>query len=94
MEIKTMPGSWKAVTENGVFVIRDRDGRKLAVIEPVADMESIASLMTTSPFMLEALKALVALIGDEDLEDNGELSGAAVCDLAREAVSLAEGVSG
>jgi hypothetical protein len=40
---------------------------------------------------MEALKGLVALIGDEDLEDNGELSGAAICDMARAAVELATG---
>lgn len=33
--------------------------------------------------LYEALKAITNLIGDDDLPDNGELSGAAICDLAR-----------
>jgi len=40
--------------------------------------------------LYEALKAMLDLIGDEDLPDNGELSGAAICDLARAAVAKAE----
>jgi len=40
--------------------------------------------------MLEALKSMVELIGDKDLDDNGELSGAAVCDMVRSAIDLSE----
>lgn len=43
-----------------------------------------------APLLYEALKAMLELIGDEDLPDNGELSGAAICDLARYAVAKAE----
>lgn len=50
-------------------------------------MLAMASLMT--PYILEALRGLVDLIGDEDLPDNGELSGDAICDMARAAVALA-----
>jgi hypothetical protein len=39
--------------------------------------------------MLEALKAVVNLMGDEDLPDNGEFSGAAISDLVRSTVELA-----
>ena len=39
---------------------------------------------------LDALKALMELIGDKDLPDNGELNGAAICDLARSAINAAE----
>ncbi len=39
---------------------------------------------------LEALKALMELIGDSDLPDNGELNGAAICDMARAAINSAE----
>jgi len=52
-------------------------------------MLAMASLMT--PYILEALRGLVDLIGDEDLPDNGELSGAAICDMAHAAVELAVG---
>lgn len=44
----------------------------------------------TASLLYEALKAMVDLIGDEDLPDNGELSGAAICDLSRYAVAKAE----
>lgn len=43
-----------------------------------------------APLLYEALKAMLELIGDEDLPDNGELSGAATCDLARYAIAKAE----
>lgn len=33
--------------------------------------------------LFQALKSLVDLIGNDDLPDNGELSGAATCDFAR-----------
>ncbi|MFO8101400.1 MAG: hypothetical protein R6U37_04420 [Dehalococcoidia bacterium] len=92
MEIKTMPGSWRAVSENGAYIIQDKDGRKVVTVEQVDDMESVTRLIVTSPIMLEALKGLVALIGDDDLDDNGELSGAAVCDMAREAVASSLGI--
>jgi len=41
--------------------------------------------------MLEALSGIVQLIGEEDLPDNGELSGAAICDLASSALAVAIG---
>ncbi|WNM57488.1 hypothetical protein [Candidatus Nitrospira allomarina] len=44
----------------------------------------------TASLLYEALKGMVALIGDDDLPDNGELSGAAICDLARYAVGKVE----
>ena len=44
----------------------------------------------TASLLYEALKGMVDLIGDEDLPDNGELSGPAICDLARYAVARAE----
>ena len=36
--------------------------------------------------LFRALKSVVDLIGDDDLPDNGELSGAAICDFARSVV--------
>lgn len=44
----------------------------------------------TAALLYEALRGMVDLIGEEDLPDNGELSGAAVCDLARYAVAKVE----
>lgn len=40
--------------------------------------------------LFRALKSLVDLIGDDDLPDNGELSGAAICDFARSVVDAYE----
>jgi len=91
MEIKDMPGAWEALLENGSWVIRDKGGRKIAVVEKGKDAKANARLIAMSPYTHEALKGLMALIGDEDLEDNGELSGAAVCDMARAALELATG---
>ena len=40
--------------------------------------------------LLEAAKAVLAILGDDDLADNGELSGAAITDALRAAVEQAE----
>ena len=53
-----------------------------------------ATLIAAAPAMYEALQALLALIGNEDLPDNGELSGASICDFARSALAQAEGRQG
>lgn len=54
------------------------------------EKQSIEINKETASLLYEALKGMVDLIGDEDLPDNGELSGAAICDLARYAVAKAE----
>ena len=89
MEINSAPGSWKMKFENGTWQVQDKDGRTIASIEKSENEESYARLIASSPYILEALRGLIDLIGDEDLPDNGELSGAAICDLARSAVALA-----
>lgn len=43
--------------------------------------------------LLEALEAALAILGDADLPDNGELSGAAVTDMMRAAVAKAREVA-
>ena len=60
---------------------------------PCSDISRIllCPFHTAAPAMYEALKTLLALIGDEDLPDNGELSGAVICDFARSALAQAEG---
>lgn len=92
MEIKTVQNSWKAAKENGVWQIRDDDGKLISKLEPSLEDESQARLIVNSPYLLKALKGMLAVIGEDDLEDNGELSGAAICDMARDAVALALGV--
>ena len=58
------------------------------------DNQANGNLIAAAPAMYEALQALLALIGDEDLPDNGELSGASICDFARSALAQAEGREG
>jgi hypothetical protein len=48
-------------------------------------------LIAASPYTYEALQGLVALMGEEDLEDNGEFSVAAICDMAHAAVTVTGG---
>ena len=91
MENTVIPNSWQAKFENGWWRILDAKGNRIATIEKSADRKSNARLIAASPYMLEALKGLLELIGDEDLPDNGELSGAAICDMARVAVALVAG---
>ena len=43
--------------------------------------------------LLEALEAALAILGDDDLPDNGELSGAAVTDVMHAAVARAREVA-
>jgi hypothetical protein len=50
-------------------------------------------LLAGSYRLLEAAEAMLALIGDGDLPDNGELSGAAICDQLKYAVAEIKGGS-
>jgi len=84
-------GPWKAVSENGIWKVLSSENRTIASIEKSNCDEADARLMASSLLMFEALSSLVQLIGEEDLPDNGELSGAAICDLARSAVAVASG---
>jgi hypothetical protein len=89
MEVKKASGLWKVVKKGDSWLVQTRDGKLIATVNKGDNAEAYAKLIAQSPYMLEALKAVAELIGDEDLPDNGELSGAAICDLARDAVSLA-----
>ena len=89
MEINILPGSWNIKFMNGKWQVYDNDGNTIALVEKSDHEESYACLIAASPYMLEALKGLSTLIGEEDLPDNGDLSGAAICDLVRSAVELA-----
>jgi len=82
---------WKAKPKGDSWSVQDDKGNVIASINKAKNAEINARLIAASPYMLEALKAVVNLIGDEDLPDNGELSGAAICDLVRSAVGLATG---
>ena len=89
MESTGLPNLWKATLKDDAWLVVNEDGSTIATIRNTGDDESIAKLFATSPYMLEALKAMAELIGDKDLPDNGELSGAAICDMLRTAVGLA-----
>ena len=82
---------WKAVLENGRWKVLSSESKTIASVETSDNDEADATLIAASPIMFEALSGLVQLIGEEDLPDNGELSGAAVCDLARSAIAIATG---
>jgi hypothetical protein len=91
MKPKYTAGKWKAVLEDGRWKVRSSEGGIIASLEKGGRDEANAKLIAASPMMFEALSSLVQLIGGEDLPDNGELSGAAICDLARSAVAIASG---
>ena len=88
-----VPNIWKAVHNGTSWVIKDQEGKTIATVTRSDNDESYAKLIAASPYTTEALKAMVKLIGDEDLPDNGELSGAAICDMARAAIELATGTA-
>ena len=79
------PGPWVVRPDS---TIESKDG---VTIASFVDNEADMSIIAAAPAMYEALQALLALIGDEDLPDNGELSGASICDFARSALAQAEG---
>ncbi len=91
MKPKYTSGTWKALLEGGRWEVQSSENKKVASIEKNSQDEANARLIAASPMMLEALSGLVQLIGEEDLPDNGELSGAAICDLARSAFAIASG---
>ena len=91
MTLNRTEGMWKAVLEDRQWSIRSSQNSLIASVEKGSHDEANAKLMAVSPMMLEALSGLVQLIGEEDLPDNGELSGAAICDLARSTVAIATG---
>ena len=91
MNERSMPSAWEAVLRDNQWAILGQDKSVVATLHGKANNETNANLVAASPYMLQALKALSDLIGDEDLPDNGELSGAAVCDFVRTAVALAAG---
>ena len=82
------PGPWVVRPDS---TIESKDG---VTIASFVDNEADMSIIAAAPAMYEALQALLALIGDEDLPDNGELSGASICDFARSALAQAEGRQG
>ncbi len=84
-----IPGTWEARLEDSVWKAFDKDGQLVGTLAEGSEAEARAKLIALNPYMREALKGVVELIGDEDLPDNGELSGAAVCDMVRSAISLA-----
>lgn len=91
MDPKYTATPWKATLDNGKWKILSSESKTIAVVEKSENDESDARLMAASPMMFEALSGLIQLIGEEDLPDNGELSGAAICDLAKSAMAVAAG---
>ena len=101
---KHTPGPWvvKSTDEDiNTKTIIDSDEFWIAKVlnfnrasDDIRESQANANLIAAAPAMYEALQALLALIGDEDLPDNGELSGASICDFARSALAQAEGRQG
>lgn len=88
MNTSYSPSPWKANNNSGVWEIIGEDNKKISTITQSDNSERYAKRIAMSPYVLEALEAMVKLIGDEDLPDNGDLSGAAVCDMARAALEF------
>ena len=96
------PGPWSLCnwmvgnnTPTGEVTICGPEGDEhICTMDGNEDNQANGNLIAAAPAMYEALQALLALIGDEDLPDNGELSGASICDFARSALAQAEGREG
>jgi len=84
-----IPGTWEAKLSGSTWQVLGEDGQLIATMADIPDAEVKARQIAANPYMMEALKGVVELIGDEDLPDNGELSGAAISDMVRSASKLA-----
>jgi hypothetical protein len=84
----SLPNTWRAVQKGASWAVLDKEGKTIATIKGTGSDKRYAKLIAASPYMLEALKATASLIGDEDPPDNGEISGAAVCDMIRSALEI------
>jgi hypothetical protein len=93
MEINYTTGIWKKKLEGNQWIIYSPDNEVIASLSKSKKSVGNARIIAASPLMFEALSGLVQLIGDEDLPDNGEFIGAAICDLARSALAVATGNS-
>ena len=94
MATNDIPTKWKAVLEGEIWKVLSSENKIIAIVEKSSQDEANAKLIAASPMMFEALSGLVQLMGDEDLPDNGELNGAAICDLARSTIAVASGNEG
>jgi len=90
MEYGSLPDLWKAVSKGDAWLVVDDHGKTMVTVKNTGNDERVAKMFALSPYMLDALKGMAELIGDEDLPDNGDLSGAAICDMVRTAVRLSE----
>ncbi|MFC1904516.1 hypothetical protein ACFLXT_01945 [Chloroflexota bacterium] len=88
--MKKIPNTWNAVFKDDSWLILDENEKAVCKIADTQDAESKARLIALAPYMKEALKGVSELIGDEDLPDNGEFNGAAICDMLRCVVGLAK----
>ena len=88
MRQKHIPGTWKTKLDGKTWKVFDEKGQLIATIAQRADAKEKAKLIAVSPYMMEALKGVVELIGDEDLPDNGEFSGAAISDMLRSSIEM------
>jgi len=86
----TIPFTWRAVPKGDTWVVETQNGKIIATVGRGKEAKANAKMIAASPYMLEALKAVSELIGEEDLPDNGELSGAAICDMVRAAIAMAQ----
>ena len=91
MEDNQTQTMWKAVLNGVKWQVFSSENKVIATIEKGPRDEANAKLIAASPMMYQALSGVIQLLGEEDLPDNGELSGAAICDLARSALAAASG---
>lgn len=90
MAVNKVPSLWKALKQADSWTIQTDEGKVIAVIKNTGNDERFAKMIAATPYMLSALRSVSKIMGDEDLPDNGDLSGAAISDMVRAAVSLAE----
>ncbi|MDD5094564.1 MAG: hypothetical protein PHV74_09325 [Dehalococcoidia bacterium] len=87
---------WITDTPESMFGFIPKGTTIIAKVQNIGDwptFDANGRLLAGSWRLLQAAEAILALIGDGDLPDNGELSGAAICDQLKYAVAEIKGGS-
>ena len=79
---------WKTKKQGDTWLIQTKENHTIATVKGTDNDEGYAKIIAASPYMLDALMGVKEIIGDEDLPDNGEFSGAAVSDMVCTAIEL------
>ena len=59
----SVPGTWQALKNGDLWQVLDEEGQLIATLSNIPDADIKAKQIAASPYVLEALKSMVALLG-------------------------------